>query len=230
MEFFYGMSRTFSTKNNAQYEAIGAFWDEMSETYGLENLRGVGYGWTEDTIEYAIGLKDDMLDDYDCEICFPEENWHTVKGRTEELGKLYDEIYREGRLDMEIETFTEDGECEISYYRMTDEWKKEIIHVRDLVAFGAERCSAYLRLNEPEKIDMVSNFMYTKNSSVHWFDEASYGMCTHHCTKEEAAEVLELLKRSDVKQWQYTLDLRSIPVTKEVKDLVIRILEDSLRN
>ena len=35
---FYGVSETFSTKNEAQYETIGAFWDKMSKKYGMENL------------------------------------------------------------------------------------------------------------------------------------------------------------------------------------------------
>ena len=53
---FKGISRVFSTENEAQYQTIGAFWDEMSGIYGLENLRGLGYNWTKDTIEYVIGL------------------------------------------------------------------------------------------------------------------------------------------------------------------------------
>ena len=55
---FIGISRVFSTINNEQYKTIGTFWDELSEEYGMENLRGLGYNWTDDTIEYVIGLKD----------------------------------------------------------------------------------------------------------------------------------------------------------------------------
>lgn len=224
---FYGISRTFSTINNAQYESIGAFWNEMSEKHGLENLRGLGYGWTEDSIEYAIGLKDDIIDDYNCEIQLPSDNCITVKGKTAELEQLYRKIYEEGNLDMEIETFTEDGECEISYYRMKDEWMDEIIEVRGLV-FDTARCSAYLRPNNPERVNLESNFHYTKDSSVHWFDEASYGMCTHFCTKEEISSVLELLKRTELKQWRFTLGLAKIPVKQEVKDKVIKLIEGSI--
>ena len=54
---FNGISKTFSTENNRQYETIGAFWDELSAIYGRENLRGLGYNWTSDTIEYVIGLR-----------------------------------------------------------------------------------------------------------------------------------------------------------------------------
>ena len=42
---------------------------------------------------------------------------HTVMRRSRNLGKMYDEIYREGRLTYEIETFCENGDCEILYYR-----------------------------------------------------------------------------------------------------------------
>ena len=29
----------------------------MTEKYDIENLRGLGFNWTETTIEYVIGLK-----------------------------------------------------------------------------------------------------------------------------------------------------------------------------
>ena len=37
---FIGISREFSLKDEDQYNTIGAFWDEMSLIYGLENLQG----------------------------------------------------------------------------------------------------------------------------------------------------------------------------------------------
>ena len=54
---FIGISRSFSTQNEDQYITIGEFWDELSKIYGKENLRGLGYHLTSDTIEYVIGLK-----------------------------------------------------------------------------------------------------------------------------------------------------------------------------
>ena len=33
----------------------------MSEKYGRENLRGLGYNWTDTTIEYVIGLKKEQF-------------------------------------------------------------------------------------------------------------------------------------------------------------------------
>ena len=43
---FNGISKVFSTKDDQQYEAIGACWVELSKEYGRENLRGLGCNWT----------------------------------------------------------------------------------------------------------------------------------------------------------------------------------------
>lgn len=40
---FVGIRRVFSTENEEQYVTIGAFWDELSDIYGRENLMGLGY-------------------------------------------------------------------------------------------------------------------------------------------------------------------------------------------
>ena len=42
---FNGISKVFSTKDDRQYETIGAFWDEFSKKYGREKLRGLGYNY-----------------------------------------------------------------------------------------------------------------------------------------------------------------------------------------
>ena len=114
---FTGISRTFSTVGEEQYKTIGAFWDEMSAAYGLENLRGLGYNWTSTTIEYVIGLKAGVIDGANCKVQLPDGDWVTVKGRTAELGRMYDEIYQDGALKYEIETFDNDGSCVIMYCR-----------------------------------------------------------------------------------------------------------------
>lgn len=114
---FTGISRTFSTVGEQQYKTIGAFWDEMSAIYGMENLRGLGYGWTDTTIEYAIGLKDGVIEGANCKVKLPDDSWVTVTGKTSELGKMYNEIYRDGALKYEIETFDDDGNCVIMYCR-----------------------------------------------------------------------------------------------------------------
>ena len=114
---FTGISGVFSTENKMQYETIGAFWDRMSEKYGLENLRGLGYNWTENSMEYVIGLKDGVIDQADCSVELPDDGWTTVRGKTDELSRIYSRIYEDGSLTYEIETFTEAGDCEIRYYR-----------------------------------------------------------------------------------------------------------------
>lgn len=114
---FKGISKTFSLINNDQYNTIGAFWDEMSSLYGLENLQGLGYKWIGNEIYYAIGLKDRTIKDFNFCIDLPDSNWNIVIGKTDKLKEIYDEIYKSGPLKYEIETFYDNGKCEIKYYR-----------------------------------------------------------------------------------------------------------------
>ena len=114
---FIGIKRTFSTINNEQYKTINAFWDEMIKKYGMENLKGLGYNWTDTTIEYVIGLKNGIIDNANCHLSLPENNWKIEKGDTDKLSSIYKEIYTDGPLKYEIETFFENGKCEIWYYR-----------------------------------------------------------------------------------------------------------------
>lgn len=114
---FNGIAKVFDLTNEVQYETIGQFWDEMAALYGLENLQGLGYEWRANQLFYAIGLKDGNIPDYTVSIPLPEDGWVTVHGQTDRLKELYDDIYKHGRLQYEIETFFEDGTCEIRYYR-----------------------------------------------------------------------------------------------------------------
>ena len=114
---FEGISREFSLVGEGQYDTIGSFWDELEAIYGLENLQGLGYRWDGDVISYAIGLKNGFIDGCNFSIDLPDEGWTEVKGKTEELKQIYDEIYKSGRLRYEIETFFDDGSCEIKYCR-----------------------------------------------------------------------------------------------------------------
>ena len=117
---FKGIGRTFSTENDQQYETIGAFWNELAAKYGRVNLQGLGYGWTERSIEYVIGLIDGEIDEADRAVILPDTGWVMVRGRTAELGEIYEKIYLKGRLKYEIERFTDSGDCEIMYCRLTD--------------------------------------------------------------------------------------------------------------
>ena len=114
---FRGVSKEFSLLNNDQYNTIGEFWNEMASVYGLENLQGLGYKWINNTILYAIGLKDGVIKD--CNFCIelPDKGWNIVEGETSNLKEIYDDIYKEGKLRYEIETFYENGKCQIKYYR-----------------------------------------------------------------------------------------------------------------
>ena len=114
---FVGTSRDFSLLNEDQYNTIGAFWDELAALYGLENLAGIGNTWQNGMISYAIGLKNGKIDGANLEIELPDDGWIVVDGKTDDLKKIYDEIYKSGALKYEIETFTEDGDCLIKYYR-----------------------------------------------------------------------------------------------------------------
>ena len=114
---FRGISRTFSLINEDQYNTIGKFWDDLAEIYGLESLVGLGYRWQGATIYYAIGLKDGIIDGANFAMELPDEGWTTVEGMTDDLKQIYDEIYRDGALKTELETFTDDGRCVIKYLR-----------------------------------------------------------------------------------------------------------------
>ena len=117
---FKGISKEFSIINEDQYRSIGDFWDEMALLYGLENLQGLGYQWTEDKIYYAIGLNGKDINGYNLCIELPDTGWTVVDGNTDDLKAIYDEIYQAGPLAYEIETFTENGKCKIQYYRSMD--------------------------------------------------------------------------------------------------------------
>ena len=114
---FIGIQKEFSLINEDQYNTIGQFWDEMAELYGLENLQGLGFKWENNKISYAIGLKNGIIKEHNLLINLPDDNWVLVHGRTDDLKEIYDNIYKDGSLKYEIETFDENGDCHIMYYK-----------------------------------------------------------------------------------------------------------------
>lgn len=116
---FEGISRVFSLVGEQQYETIGQFWDEMAALYGLHDLQGLGYNWEGSKMSYAIGLKTGCIKDSNVRIELPDHGWVRAAGKTDDLKQLYDEIYKDGPLQFEIETFYENGDCEIRFYRKT---------------------------------------------------------------------------------------------------------------
>ena len=71
----------------------------------------------DDSIEYVIGLKEGIIDNKNIDIDLPETGWNIVKGNTNDLSKIYEDIYKDGSLKYEIEMFNDDGTCEIWYQR-----------------------------------------------------------------------------------------------------------------
>ena len=114
---FCGITKDFCLSNEQQYDTIGQFWDEMAMLYGLENLEGLGYRWKDGKISYAIGLKNGCIKGWNFRMELPDQGWVTANGKTADLKQLYDEIYKDGALQYEIETFDEGGNCNIKYYR-----------------------------------------------------------------------------------------------------------------
>ena len=114
---FIGITKDFSLANEQQYDTIGQFWDELAILYGMKNLQGLGYNWHNNMISYAIGLKKGNIKGYNLHIELPDSGWQSIRGKTDNLKQIYDEIYKSGILQYEIETFDEDGNCEIKYYR-----------------------------------------------------------------------------------------------------------------
>ena len=95
------------------------------------------------------------------------------------------------------------------------------VEVRGIV-FDTVRCSAYINTERLDSITLASNFMYTKESTIHWYDEASYGMCTHPCIKSEIRALYDILKGIDVHNW---IRLgRNTKITPEIKEKVLRMM------
>lgn len=123
---FKGYVMTFSTVGEKQYETIGKIWDLMSNLYGISNIRGLGYGWTDSSITYCFGFKEELSDDVYLErletvnelsqkpfrfnkIEIPDSDWKEFNGTVNTIPEVYDEVYKDGNLDFEIETFDEEG-------------------------------------------------------------------------------------------------------------------------
>ena len=46
----------------------------MSGIYGRKNLRGLGYNWTETSIEYVIGLIDGNIEGSNITVTLPDDD------------------------------------------------------------------------------------------------------------------------------------------------------------
>ena len=102
---FIGITREFSLENEGQYDTIGAFWDEMTQLYGLENLQGLGYNWKNSKILYAIGFKNGVIPGADLKFQLPDQGWITVHGETDRLKEIYD-VYQNHTVSKPLHTVT----------------------------------------------------------------------------------------------------------------------------
>ena len=126
---FNGIKIRFDCKKNEQYKTIGDFWDFMHTEYPNHSFKGVGCNWLNDSFDYIIGDfatldfgMDNIKNRYPTadyvEITLPEKGWQIYHGKFEKLSELYDEIYKSGVLDYEIEEFFPNGDCKISICRV----------------------------------------------------------------------------------------------------------------
>ena len=56
------------------------------------------------------------------------------------------------------------------------------------IVFDTVRCSAYIDTSRLGSITLASNFMYTKGSTIHWYDEPATG-CAHILAQKARSEL-----------------------------------------
>jgi len=126
---FTGVKIRFDCTNSQQYKNIGDFWKYMTDNYPKIALKGVGYNWSKNSFDYIIGdfvaprfnmnkIREVFPDADFFEVVLPDKGWKVYTGKRNELSKLYDEIYKDGTLDYEIEEFFPNGDCKVSICRL----------------------------------------------------------------------------------------------------------------
>ncbi|WP_070000980.1 hypothetical protein [Cellulosilyticum sp. I15G10I2] len=127
---FNGILIRFDCTNNQQFDAIGEFWNFMTQLYSKAELKGLGFNWANNSFDYVIGEFEGKYD-YSFDIIsqtypgsknvvveLPDHGWRTYTGKLEDIANIYEAIYREGALDYEIEEFDLKGNCKISILRL----------------------------------------------------------------------------------------------------------------
>lgn len=127
---FKGIEIRFSCRNSEQYQSIGQFWNFMREQNYGNAIKGLGYNWKDDSLCYVIGdYKQSIQFDINSihlkyptaayvEIDLPDNGWQVYFCQLSNLGLLYEQIYKDGVLDYEIEEIDSDGNCQISILRV----------------------------------------------------------------------------------------------------------------
>lgn len=104
-----------------------------------------------------------------------------------------------------------------------DAWMDEVVAVR--IVYDTAQCSACFRVRNMSSIDLISNFCHVGKSSLRWIDEASYGMCSHHCTKSELIDLYEILKAADISNWK-DFNGNDINFKPEYKEIALKNLRE----
>ncbi len=104
---FIGINRTIPVDQNySQIKLLGKFWSEMKALYPNDDLLGLGVHTENGTFEYYIGRVDDHWITEAEIINIPDEGWveHSCKLDDHNIMKMYKQIYKNGKLDYEIES------------------------------------------------------------------------------------------------------------------------------
>lgn len=117
----FGIMTLHSLKNKAQYKTIAQLWDIFEKLFPVESIVGVGLNWTDESMEYFIGIKKIISRDIQNEILKKIPNaifsWYDIenisnmevyRGNYSTLQSDYEKIWRK-KVIQEIETFQKDG-------------------------------------------------------------------------------------------------------------------------
>lgn len=127
---FKGIKVTFSIENGRQYKDIAKFWEIMEKHFDVNRLSGLGFNWTDTTMDYAIGFRDNSMTraeldkvkpyfsgaEYIIQL-LPNKNWRKYKGHVSKIKEKYTKIWNAGAVKFEIETFDDEGNMKILIYR-----------------------------------------------------------------------------------------------------------------
>ena len=111
-------------------------------------------------------------------------------------------------------------------YSSGDAWMDKLVAVR--IVYDTVQCSACFRVRDMSSIDLISNFRFVSKSSLHWYDEASHGMCSHHCTKSELIDLYDILKGVNIGDWK-DFNGNDINFNSEYKERARNCCESTLR-
>ncbi|MBQ6095060.1 MAG: hypothetical protein IJL09_06630 [Lachnospiraceae bacterium] len=108
--------------------------------------------------------------------------------------------------------------------RLDDSWMSEELEIKKLVFDHAE-CSVYIWPNRLSSTKLASNFVYLHGSTIKWYDEASHGMVTHPCSKDDLKVLYGILKNSDIGNWEFCTR-KGVKVPPEVKQGLLKLIQE----